>query len=63
MVEVNVYELEPNTFRLTRHVFAERARWEPALNTWIFQDGGSRDFRNGLEAGFQPFKGQTVHLP
>jgi LPS export ABC transporter permease LptG/LPS export ABC transporter permease LptF len=63
MVEVNVYELEPNTFRLTRHVFAERARWESALNTWIFQDGWSRDFRNGLEAGFHPFRGQTSTFP
>ena len=63
MVEVNVYELEPTTFRLTRHIYAERARWEPALNTWIFQDGWSRDFRNGLEVGFHPFKGQTSTFP
>ena len=30
MVDVHVYELEPDTFRLKRHIFAERARWEPA---------------------------------
>ena len=41
MVDVHVYELEPDTFRLKRHIFAERARWEPALNAWIFQDGWS----------------------
>jgi lipopolysaccharide export LptBFGC system permease protein LptF len=63
MVEVNVYELEPNTFRLTRHVYAERARWEAALNTWIFQDGWARDFRSGVESGFRPFKGQTSTFP
>ena len=34
---------------LKRHIFAERARWEPGLNTWIFQDGWSRDFKNGAE--------------
>ena len=44
MVDVHVYELEPDTFGLKRHVFAERARWEPALNAWIFQDGWWRDF-------------------
>jgi len=59
MVDVHVYELEPNTFRLQRHVFAERARWEPALNAWIFQDGWWRDFKNGTESAFTPFKGQT----
>jgi LPS export ABC transporter permease LptG/LPS export ABC transporter permease LptF len=59
MVDVHVYELEPNTFRLQRHVFAERARWEPALNAWIFQDGWWRDFKNGKESAFNPFRGQT----
>ena len=63
MVEIHVYELEPDTFRLKRHVFAERARWEAGLNTWIFQDGWSRDFKNGIEVAFHPFKGQTATFP
>ncbi|HYP08088.1 MAG TPA: LptF/LptG family permease [Bryobacteraceae bacterium] len=65
MVEPHVYELEADTFRLKRHIFAERARWEPAMNTWIFQDGWSRDFKNGIEetGGFRPFKGQTSTFP
>jgi LPS export ABC transporter permease LptF len=49
MVNVHVYELEPETFRLKRHVYAERARWEAALNTWIFQDGWWRDFRRATK--------------
>jgi LPS export ABC transporter permease LptG len=65
MVDLHVYELDPKTFGLTRHIFAERARWEAALNTWIFQDGWSRDFKNGSEVaeGFRPFKGQTSTFP
>ena len=63
MVDVHVYELEPKTFRLKRHIFAERARWESGLNTWIFQDGWSRDFKNGTESSFHPFKGQTSTFP
>jgi LPS export ABC transporter permease LptG/LPS export ABC transporter permease LptF len=59
MVDLNVYELEPDTFRLKRHIFAERARWEYAMNSWIFQDGWSRDFVKGEEVAFRPFKGQT----
>jgi LPS export ABC transporter permease LptG/LPS export ABC transporter permease LptF len=65
MVNLHVYELDPQTFRLKRHIFAERARWEQGLNTWIFQDGWSRDFKNGAETtgGFRPFKGQTSTFP
>jgi LPS export ABC transporter permease LptG len=43
MLGVNVFDLDPQTFRLKRHISAERARWEPALNTWIFQNGWARD--------------------
>ena len=60
MLDVNVYELDPKTFRLTRHISAERARWEPALQTWIFQNGWSRTFEESREADFQPFAGQTA---
>ena len=44
MAGVNVYELDPATFRLTKHISAERARWEPTLHKWIFENGWSRDF-------------------
>jgi LPS export ABC transporter permease LptG len=60
MLGVNVYELDPATFRLTRHIAAERARWEPGLETWIFQNGWSRDFANSHETKFQTFAGQTA---
>jgi LPS export ABC transporter permease LptG len=43
MLGVNVFEIEPNAFRLKKHISAERARWEPALNAWVFQNGWSRD--------------------
>jgi LPS export ABC transporter permease LptG len=60
MLDINVYDLDPKTFRLTRHISAERARWEPALQTWIFQNGWSRDFQNGREKDFQSFAGQIA---
>lgn len=60
MGDVHVYELDPASFRLVRHIAAERARWEPALDTWIFQNGWARDFKNGLEAGFHPFQAGTA---
>lgn len=39
MMGVNVYEIDPRTFRLKSYIVAERARWEPALNAWEFQNG------------------------
>lgn len=50
MVGVNVFEIDPGPFRLKRHIKAERARWEPALAAWVFQNGWSRDME-GLEFG------------
>ena len=60
MLNVHVYELDPGSFRLTRHISAERARWEPSLKTWIFQNGWAREFQQSREAKFQPFMGQTA---
>ena len=43
MLGVNVYEIDPAYFRLKRHITAERARWEPSLDAWVFQNGRSWD--------------------
>jgi LPS export ABC transporter permease LptG/LPS export ABC transporter permease LptF len=59
---VSVYELDPRTFRMHRHIQAERARWEPALKTWVFQNGWVRDVRP-REAPFRPFMGGTATFP
>src|ERR1700722_1737982 len=45
MSGVNIYEIDPGPFRLKRHIFAKRARWEPTLNKWEFQSGWSADFQ------------------
>jgi LPS export ABC transporter permease LptG/LPS export ABC transporter permease LptF len=39
MSNVNVYELEPATFKILRQISADRARWNPSLGTWVFQNG------------------------
>jgi LPS export ABC transporter permease LptG/LPS export ABC transporter permease LptF len=60
---VSVYELDPATFRLTKHITAERARWEPGLNTWIFLNGWAREIRHQREVKFQAFPLQTATFP
>jgi lipopolysaccharide export LptBFGC system permease protein LptF len=42
MTKVNVYELDPRTFEVVHQISADRARWEPSLNTWVFQNGISQ---------------------
>ncbi|WP_321472641.1 LptF/LptG family permease [uncultured Paludibaculum sp.] len=56
---VSVYELDPASYRLRRHIFAERALWEPSLNTWIFQNGWVRDIRPHDDA-YRGFQGGTA---
>ena len=60
MVGVSVYELDPATFRLTKHISAEKARWERRLRAWIFENGWSREFdAKGQEKVFDNFTGQV----
>ncbi len=59
MSGVNVYELVPDGFRMTRHIFAERARWERTLHKWVFENGWSRDFTARGEV-YKDFTGQAT---
>ncbi len=59
MAGVSVYELDPQTFRLRRHISAERARWEPRLKRWVFQNGWWRDIRGTNVVNFQTFDATT----
>ncbi len=60
---VDVYELDPEPFRLKRHISAERARWEPSLKTWVFQNGWTRDIQGIRVMNFKNFQGQTMSFP
>jgi LPS export ABC transporter permease LptG/LPS export ABC transporter permease LptF len=55
MVGVNVFELEPNTFRLERQILAERASWNASAKTWIFYNGWFSDFKGANERTHTPF--------
>jgi LPS export ABC transporter permease LptG/LPS export ABC transporter permease LptF len=49
MFKVNVYELNPQTFNIVHQISADRARWEPSLKTWVFQNGLSHESHNGRD--------------
>jgi LPS export ABC transporter permease LptF/LPS export ABC transporter permease LptG len=59
MFGINVFELDETTFRLTRHISAERARWEPSLKAWVFQNGWSRDLRENTFGPLDDFTGEA----
>ena len=59
MVGVNVYELEPGTFRLRRHIASESARWEPTVRRWVFQNGWKRDIQGVRVTNYEPFTATT----
>ena len=39
---ISVFEFDPNTFQLTRRIYAEHARWEDRLQKWVFEEGWVR---------------------
>lgn len=59
MVGPQVFELDPANFRIRKHISAEKARWEPALRAWIFENGWSREF-SGMKEKFENFTGQAT---
>ncbi len=61
MSKVNVYELDPTNFQIVRQISAERARWEPALHTWVFQNGSSQKI--GKVDTYRQFYGASASFP
>ena len=62
---VSVFELDPNTFALTRQISAARAVWSPSLRggSWIFEDGWSCVYKGlGCDA-YNSFQGKTATFP
>jgi LPS export ABC transporter permease LptG len=58
MVEVNVFDLDPASFRLKREIVAAKAQWDPVLNTWVFHDGWSTSFQGAFSKDYSAFHGQ-----
>jgi LPS export ABC transporter permease LptG/LPS export ABC transporter permease LptF len=52
---ITVFEFNPDTFALTRRIFAASARWDPRLNDWVFDDGWQRTFAGDAISSYQPF--------
>jgi LPS export ABC transporter permease LptG len=54
---LSVFEFDPKNFALTRRIFASRAAWDDANDTWRFENGWVRDF--GGSEQYREFKSTT----
>jgi len=50
--QVQVFEFHPSEFRLTRRVYAQRARWDGV--GWVFENGWMRSFPDNQSATYTP---------
>ncbi len=56
---ISVFEFDPSTFSLTRRIFAARAIWDTAQNTWRFENGWVRDFDGARPIQYREFRNTT----
>jgi LPS export ABC transporter permease LptG/LPS export ABC transporter permease LptF len=55
MIEPWVFEIDPKTFHLVREINANRARWQPNLEQWVWEQGTVRDIRGIDESRLENF--------
>jgi LPS export ABC transporter permease LptF/LPS export ABC transporter permease LptG len=60
MLGPQVFELDAANFRIHKHISAEKARWEPTLKTWVFENGWSRQDPGGRHEKFDNFTGKAA---
>ncbi len=52
---ISVFEFDPNTFQLTRRVYAAAAHWEPGLKKWVFENGWVRTLKGASIQEYRTF--------
>lgn len=56
---LSVFELNPETFTLTRRIFASSVHWEPQVGQWIFENGWARTFQGDVVKDYEAFPVKT----
>jgi LPS export ABC transporter permease LptG/LPS export ABC transporter permease LptF len=56
---LSVFEFDPETFALSRRIFATSVHWEPGLHQWIFEGGWERTFQGDAMRDYHTFDVQT----
>jgi LPS export ABC transporter permease LptG/LPS export ABC transporter permease LptF len=53
---LSVFEFNPSTFAITRRIFAQRVYWDPATESWQFENGWVRDIQGESTTDYREFK-------
>ncbi len=53
--DLSVFEFEPNTFRITRRIYASRAFWEAPIHGWVLENGWVRNLDGDRVTAYMPF--------
>jgi LPS export ABC transporter permease LptG len=56
---LTVFEFKPDSFTLTRRIFAESAHWDDGTGRWVFENGWQRTFGGEAISSYQPFTLQS----
>jgi LPS export ABC transporter permease LptG/LPS export ABC transporter permease LptF len=56
---ISVFEFNPNSFELTRRIFAKRAVWDPVISNWSFENGWLRDMQGANVTNYRSFPHAT----
>jgi LPS export ABC transporter permease LptF/LPS export ABC transporter permease LptG len=52
---LSVFEFDPQTFRMTRRIYASRAFWEPPVRGWVLENGWVRTLDGDRVTSYLPF--------
>jgi LPS export ABC transporter permease LptG/LPS export ABC transporter permease LptF len=53
---LTVFEFEPNTFHLSRRIFAGAAHWDTHAQHWVLENGWQRTFQGDSISSYEPFQ-------
>jgi LPS export ABC transporter permease LptG/LPS export ABC transporter permease LptF len=59
---ISIFDLDLSESQLVRHIYAQRAVWDPHSETWRLYGGWSRTFEDG-EIPYETFDERTLFLP
>ncbi|HLY99589.1 MAG TPA: LptF/LptG family permease, partial [Candidatus Angelobacter sp.] len=56
---ISAFEMTPDSFQITKRVYASRAHWADSLQKWVFEKGWARSFSSDIINDFHPFDVST----
>jgi LPS export ABC transporter permease LptG len=60
--DLSVFDLDPETFQITRRIWASKAKWEPENGTWLLEFGWVRTFDGTRITSGDAFRQQRIQL-